>query len=372
MPTADQHHLVTGATGFVGGALVLELLESTSDPITCLVRPTTGVTAQQRLHRSLRATALSYDAEHLLDAITTRCTAIPGDITRPDCGTNVDTLPRFDQVWHSAASLEYEDERAQQIHLHNVTGTRRVLDIARRRDTAVFNYVSTAYVCGNRTGPIPVTVTDTPTTMNNEYERSKATAEQAVLHSGLPQVRILRPSIVIGHSRTFATASSTGLYGFLRQLRLLRVEVARVLGDLFAFRSLRIRGDATTQLNLVPVDAVARAAVGIAVAGGHDPIYHLTNTAMPSLGDAMAIGTRLLSMRQPVFVDDVREFTSIDEQVDQRLGFYRSYLRGTKHFDTANVEKLIGAETLTHPMDEDTITQYMSWYLHRRPAERAA
>lgn len=372
MPTTE-HHLVTGATGFVGGAMVLELLDKTPDRVSCLVRPTAGLTAQQRLHRSLRATATAYDAEHLLDQIDARCTAIPGDITRPGCGTEVDTLGRFDQIWHSAASLEFEDQRAEQINLHNVIGTQGMLDIARRRDVPVFNYVSTAYVCGTRSGVIPAQPdTEQQASMNNEYERSKAAAEQAVLRSGLPQTRIFRPSIVIGHSRTFATGSSTGLYGFLRQLRQLQVEVGRVLGDLLAFRSLRIRGEAHTRLNLIPVDAVARAAVGIATAGGRDPVYHLANTAMPTLADAMTVGTRLLGLRQPVFVDDVREFTSIDEQVDQRLGFYRSYLRGTKHFQVGNVEALLGAGILTYPMDEDTIEQYMSWYLDRRPAQRAA
>ena len=110
----------------------------------------------------------------------------------------------------------------------------------------------------------------------------------------------------------------------------------------------------------------------VARSGGGDLVYHLANTAMPTLGDAMTVATRLLGLRQPVFVDDVREFTSIDEQVDQRLGFYRSYLRGTKHFQVGNVETLLGTGILTHPMGDDTIEQYLSWYLQRRPAERAS
>ena len=32
-------HLVTGATGFVGSALVLELLRCTEDRVVCIVRP---------------------------------------------------------------------------------------------------------------------------------------------------------------------------------------------------------------------------------------------------------------------------------------------------------------------------------------------
>lgn len=53
--------LVTGATGFVGAALVLELLARTEDTLVCVVRPREGVTVQERLLAALEEAADAYE-----------------------------------------------------------------------------------------------------------------------------------------------------------------------------------------------------------------------------------------------------------------------------------------------------------------------
>ncbi|WP_437900207.1 SDR family oxidoreductase [Sorangium sp. So ce124] len=51
-----EAHLVTGATGFIGGALVLELLRRTDDDIVAMVRPgDTG--AVERFRQSIHHAA---------------------------------------------------------------------------------------------------------------------------------------------------------------------------------------------------------------------------------------------------------------------------------------------------------------------------
>ena len=76
----ERVHFVSGATGFVGGALALELLRSTDDRLVCGVRGDTQGEIAARLHRSLCDSARAYGDSHLAAAITKRCTAIPFDL----------------------------------------------------------------------------------------------------------------------------------------------------------------------------------------------------------------------------------------------------------------------------------------------------
>src|SRR3954467_10603529 len=76
-------HFVTGATGLVGSAIVLELLQRTTDDVFCLVRPgSDDVTA--RLRRVLGRAVESYAAPpEVQRAIAERCHAVAGDVVEP-------------------------------------------------------------------------------------------------------------------------------------------------------------------------------------------------------------------------------------------------------------------------------------------------
>src|SRR4029077_7562605 len=78
----SETHLITGATGCVGSALVLELLRTTEARVVCLVRPQNDpATAQARLTHVLENVARSFDLrEDTRRAVTQRCRAVPADV----------------------------------------------------------------------------------------------------------------------------------------------------------------------------------------------------------------------------------------------------------------------------------------------------
>lgn len=141
-------HFVTGGTGFVGAALVLELLDRTDDDVVALARPGDG-SAHDRMVSAVQGAAKAYGRD-VAELPLHRLRGVAGDVTRPCCGVEDDVVA--DVLWHSAASLRYEDRYADEIMATNVGGTRNVLDLAERMGVDVVNAVSTAYVVGSRQG----------------------------------------------------------------------------------------------------------------------------------------------------------------------------------------------------------------------------
>jgi len=146
---------VTGATGLVGSAVILELLRQTDVEVIGIVRSHTRPVGE-RLYAALENAQRAYGYEDgVLRAARKRCHAVAGDVTASLCGTTGALPKRVDQFWHCAASLQYEDRYKHEIYATNLTGTLNALELARRLNVSdCFNYDSTAYVAGGRTGLI--------------------------------------------------------------------------------------------------------------------------------------------------------------------------------------------------------------------------
>jgi nucleoside-diphosphate-sugar epimerase len=369
----NETHLVTGGTGFVGGALILELMSETDAQVLCLVRSKDGFdAAQARLQSSLATAARSYHRTDLLGEIERRCRAIPGDILEPLCCNETVVRGTVSEVWHCAASLQFEDENDAEIFAHNVHGTKNVLDLATRSRAPKFNYVSTAYVAGSRTGPILEELPLPETQTNNSYERSKIFAELIVANKGHMHTRIFRPSIVIGHSRTLMATSFTGLYGFIRELCRFKRKVARRLGGYLAHRHLCIWADEQVPINLIPVDMVASSVVRISRSNSARRIFHLTNDRPVAVEEILKILFHEVDMRAPRYVKSSAEFTSIDEVFDHAIRFYRSYLSNAKVFDRTNSESVLGASALSSNLRGENLLRHIRWYMAHLADTRCA
>jgi nucleoside-diphosphate-sugar epimerase len=357
-----SRYLITGATGFVGGAIALELIARTDADLVCLVRPGAHADAGARLEAAWRQAARVYNREHLLPQALERCQVLPGDVTLPRCGVADDAVPEVSEVWHAAASLAYKDESADEINRQNVAGTSEVLGLARAAGAETFNYISTAYVAGNRTGTVREELPAPGVECNNAYERSKIRAELLVAEAPFARVRIMRPSVVIGHSETYGATTFTGMYGFARGLRDLQREITKRLGGFLARRPLRLHADPSARINLIPIDVVARNAVSIATSATDASIFHLTNASPPTVGEAIRAIADAVGIRPPRYVDSSREFTSIDEEVDARLEFYNSYIRSDKQFERENTDAITGPDASDVPLTCERLRSFVDWY----------
>lgn len=365
--------LLTGATGFVGGAVVLELLERTADDIFALVRGTDDEDSRNRLHASLSAMAEGYGKPQLLEQIRTRTKAVRGDILLPNCGVEPASVPPIDELWHVAASLRYEEEHRAEIESLNIGGTGNVLALAHQLAVSSFNYVSTAYVVGSSTGVIPEQAVTDLAMANNCYEQSKIQAEALVRASeDAFRVRILRPSIVVGSSQTRHGLNWSGMYGFAKQVMLFRTLAAKKVGTFLSHARIRLLADPDVPVNLVPVDVVARNAVSIALSDSTETYFHLVNSETVPVRDAVSVILNLIGLREPLWVHDTNGFTALDELLDKGMDFYSSYLKNSKSFDVSHTEAACGQGSCSATMDAAEVREYTLHFLRLQRGFREA
>jgi len=237
----EEHILVTGATGFLGARLVVELLaRHPNATLALLIRPRADQPIQTR------ADALApLEARH-------RVRAYSGDVSLPNCGLSTDDYQslaaKVTRVIHSAATVRF-DHTLDEARAINVEGTRRILDFAAAApNLRSLAYVGTAYVAGERTGLILESELNVGQSFRNTYEQTKSEAEALVrLRIGPGQLpgMILRPSIIVGDSKTGVTSSFKMMYWPLKIY-------ARGLWK-------TVPGYADAILDIVPVDYVAAA-----------------------------------------------------------------------------------------------------------------
>src|SRR5881275_1728208 len=231
--------LFTGFPGFIGTRVVRSLVRA--DPelrVAALVEP--------RFADRARDVAQRIDGE--------RVEVLEGDISERGLGLADDQLERLRAevtiAYHLAAiyDLAVPLDTAQRV---NVDGTGNVLDVCADCERLErLNYVSTAYVAGDRTGVVYEHELVFGQGFKNHYESTKFQAEVWVreLMDRVPTT-ILRPAIVVGDSRTGETQKFDGPYFILRVIS----ESARHGRPIPNF------GRSIAPFNVVPVDFVVEA-----------------------------------------------------------------------------------------------------------------
>lgn len=358
LPPPPGRILMTGATGVVGGHYLLWRTVAGGKTVA-LVRGADVPTARARLRAHLEMCAQSYSLPFDGEAFERLVEVAIGDITQEACGLvrAPDAEPDVEpirELWHFAASLQFEDRHRETIYQHNVVGTKNTLELGRRLGVARFVYISTAYCVGKTSGPIAEELHDPDRAFNNYYEETKCHAEHSVVaacKAASIEYRILRPSIVVGPSVTHKSGGSeSGLYGFIRQIYQLR-------GALSAMpKAVTIIGDPETPLNLIPVDCVVADCLTLSAKdfpGG--PIYHLTAEREIPVGDEMPTLCKQVGVPAMAVVESAPSRSPLERLLDQYTVFYGSYLTGKKRF-TRSLDARYG---VTHADFEAYLVNYV-------------
>ena len=351
--------LLTGVTGFLGRELLSELLTATSADVICLIRADDDATARTRMQQVV-SRLFGDDAWEVAEP---RITAVQADLTRPQMGLHRGTfdaiVERTTHVIHGAASVRFDLSLSEARQI-NVGGTLAMLQLVKachsRGRLRRFGYVGTSFVAGLCARHFTEDDLDVGQSFRNTYEQSKFEAEM-LIHAHAPRLpwTIVRPSIVVGHSRF---ADNSGLSAAYWPLRL------------YADRILRYAPThPDTLVDVVPVDFVARGTIE-AVLGGGEPgrVY------------ALAAGRRAQSARviaqlaaDAYGVPPLRLFsTPVDRWVLPKIATllsvgpwgghartlrqYLPYFLHSSQFDTRWADALLGSRGIEPPPPNQFLT----------------
>lgn len=240
--------LLTGATGFLGAALLEALLEADKAPVCCLLRCRDEQDGRERLQRVL--------GERGLAAMPTlsRLTVVPGNLERPRLGLDEADFAalarRISRVIHCGARVQYAYPY-QNLAAANVNGTMEALRLACLGGADVrFLFVSTSAVIAPAGASGRCVTDETPLlhdgTLAGGYPQTKWVAERLcrlAADRGLP-VTVIRPGTLWGDSRT----GHCNRDDFPSRL----AEACREIG---------CAPDIDARVSILPVDLAARAAL---------------------------------------------------------------------------------------------------------------
>ncbi|NDC63733.1 MAG: NAD-dependent epimerase/dehydratase family protein, partial [Planctomycetia bacterium] len=344
MNTNAQYLLVTGATGLLGSYLVRDLLLS-GRRLALVVRRDRRKSPRSRVERLIR------QWEQMLGVQLPRPVVLEGDLSRPLCGLD-EAARRWvrrscDEMLNNAASLTFRgSDRAAEPWLTNVTGTGHALELARDAGLRHLHHVSTAYVCGLRSGRVLEAELDVGQAFGNDYEMSKVEAEKLVRAAGfLETATIHRPSIIVGDSRTGFTSTYHGLFAALRLGHTLLSRVVKGSTNGPALLAL-IGVDASAVKNFVPVDWVSAViAHAVQTPASRGRTFHLTHPeplSMDAVGRLVQQAVDRYSQGAAPDDPDLCDERWFAENLRTQLDVYTSYFRNDPEFDRANTLDIAG------------------------------
>ncbi|MED1781035.1 SDR family oxidoreductase [Brevibacillus fortis] len=343
--------LVTGATGFLGKKLSQDLL---NEGHTLYLLARNEKKASDLLH--------SFAEKH-----RKQVHILLGDVSKKGLGVSENDWgqlsQKIDAMYHIAAYLSFDPTQKPQTYEVNVEGTKNTLQFAEAISSPRFIYVSTAYTIGTETEG-KETLYNPERSFVNNYEETKCLAEHVVFsYSDKMETIIVRPSIIIGDSKTGEADTTFGLYGLLKGLRVLKRRASRADG--WENQKYRILVDVDVNSNLVPVDYVSSVLVAALTHGEHKEIYHATNPVPPTQQLVVECIKEVLDFPNLVPVPfETDELLSEEEKAfNASMSLFHSYWKRSISFPNDNTKKLlqkVGQSELQ--MDKEMLLGIMSGF----------
>jgi len=287
---------ITGGTGFLGSMLASEILTHTDDCIFMLVRGNSKEEAQQRANSVLQDIL----GENIYTSVKhDRIRVFRGDVSAENLGLEKSDerflVQNIDTIYHCAALTNF-NLLLDVARKTNVEGTKNILEFAlkgmRNNILRKVNYVSTAYVVGNKSCVFYETDLNVGQGFNNTYEQSKYEAEELIANyrnMGV-DIDIFRPSTILGR---YSDGKTTNFKMFYQPLHFFSLELI----DKIPFFP-------EGSVNMINVDVLARAILKIDKFSNKksNMNYHMVSPEGVLLADILDIASDFFAFKKPRFI----------------------------------------------------------------------
>ena len=295
------HVLLTGSTGFLGIHVLRELLENTSESVTCLIRKGRLASARKRLEVML---VYYFDTDYREAFDSGRLRVIDGDITDAGLVSELQNAG-FKTLINCAASVKHfaNDDILERV---NVAGVKNLIDLCEETGSRLVQ-ISTVSVAGeniNHTLPETLTMKENMLffgqDLSNRYARSKFDAEEAVLRAisgGRVRGKIIRVGNLMSRNSDGEFQVNFVTSGFMRSLRGYAAIGAFPISML------------AEPVEFSPIDKVAEAVRLLAGTPDQFTVFHAVNGHWIEMGDVVAAMNE-----EGLYIDNVS-----DEEFSYRL-----------------------------------------------------
>ena len=376
----SRNVFITGASGFLGRNLIAEFGRVYQDAnLYCLAR---SDEAEQSIRSRLQW--LPEDRTHM----------VRGDITLPYLGLDqqqaYQLMSGMNDVWHLAASTSFNEKQRDEIRKINIEGTQHVLDTIQSASLDHFFYVSTAYIAGRTEGVIQEDAMPGKNGFKNSYEESKYDSEANIRSIGLP-LTVLRPSILIGHSKTGKSEGERRMvYGYIAGLYHAIAESGQFGAEPEFWEQwhkreqtprnewplvpCRLRGYPPSTKNLVAIDDAVEVILRIAESGNvTGKTYHIVNPHNTTYGEiieGMSKALRVNGLKPAGDLTEVNPDNPIELTAHRYLRVFWPYIMDSDpEWDTTNMQQAVGNYRIT-PMRQDVVNFLMLRFMQDYEGER--
>lgn len=270
--------LLTGATGYLGIHMLLELLRHPQrfDKVICIARPSKKMSAVKRVRSAL----FYYGEEDFSESYGSKWEVVEGDVTDPSLADKIE-LP-INTVLHTAANVAHF-AHDDSIEKTNVGGVRSMIEFALRKN-ACLCHVSTISVAG-----VVPRGDERPTFSERDLYVGQKIHNQYIWSKYLSEYEIMRAAIDRGLA--FKIMRVGNLQGRISdgefQMNMKTNNFTRCLSSYvkMGFAPQSVYG---AFVNFSPVDEVARMIVALSAADRVNAVYHVSPEKETAFADIFA------------------------------------------------------------------------------------